>query len=148
LWNKFSELYPRLGFTPHLGKILVKERIRWNYDLFYPSQSMADYAKKEAKIRWDNNFLSPNYGNYPDPEASEYYHDLMADYGYEEAGSGQLIEICLDHFTEIAEVSKFRSWYTSYFAEIANGIDDFTSHEDMRNEIKRWLLSRIEKLES
>lgn len=146
LWNKLSELYPKLGFTPSLGKLMIKDRVRWNYDLFLPSQSMADYAKKEARIRWENNFLYPNFGMYADPDAAEYYHDLMANIGYEEAGSGDLIKECINCLTEMARSSKYKSWYMSYFAELAQGIEDFGSQEETKREIKNWLNAAIDEL--
>lgn len=146
LWNKFSEFYPKL-FSPLLGRIMRKNRERWNYDLSYPSQSMTDYAKKDAKIRWENNFLDPNYGNYADPGAAEYYHDLMADTGYEEAGSGDLIEICISHLTDIARNSKYKAWYISFFAELTHGIEDFGSHSDTKEEVQRWLTTSAVDLE-
>lgn len=146
LWKKFSELYPELC-TPQLGKILIKDRVSWNYDLFYPSQSMADYAKKEAKIRWENNFLAPNYGMSHDPDAAEYYHDLMVDYGYEEAGSGGYIRACINSLTKIAEKSRYRTWYISYFEGVRQGIEEFSSHPQMTREIQNWIQSSITELE-
>lgn len=145
-WNKFSELYPELC-TPQLGRILIKDRVSWNYDLFYPSQSMADYAKKEARIRWENNFLASNYGMYADPDAAEYYYDLMVDYGYEEAGSGDYIKACINSLTKIAEKSKYRTWYISYFEGVRQGIEDFGSHPQMTREIQNWFQSSITELE-
>ena len=80
LWNKFSELYPELC-TPGLGELMIKDRVAWNYDLHFPSQSMTDYAKEEARKRWENNFLNANFGKYSYPDAEEYYAALMADIG-------------------------------------------------------------------
>jgi hypothetical protein len=146
LWNKFSELYPQL-FSPLLGKLMIKDRERWNYDLSFPSQSMTDYAKEDAKIRWQNNFLDPSFGSYADPDAAEYYYDLMADTGYEEAGSGDLIKKCISLLTEIASNSKHKAWYVSYFAELTRGIEDFGSHPDTKREIQGWLTTSIAELQ-
>ncbi len=147
LWKKFSHFYPELC-SPGLGEILIQQRIRWNYDLFFPSQSMSDYAKEEAKIRWENNFLDPNFGNYANPDAAEYYADLMAQIGYHEAGLGDYIQQCIHAFTTIAGKSKYKTWYLSYFEELARGIEDFGSHPDTIREIQNWLRSSIVNLQT
>jgi len=108
---------------------------------------MTDYAKEEARKRWENNFLDPNFGKYPYPDAEEYYADLMADIGYEEAGSGQYIKECINLLTEIAKKSKYKAWYTSYFAELAEGIEDFGCHPDTKIEIQNWLNVSIVELQ-
>jgi hypothetical protein len=146
LWNKFHEFYPKLSY-PLLGKLMIKNRVEWNYDLDFPSQSMADYAKEDAKIRWENNFLDPNFGNYSDPGAAQYYYDLMADTGYEEAGSGDFIKECVNLLTKIASESKHKSWYASYFAELKKGIEDFGSHPNTKKEIQSWLDKSVADLE-
>lgn len=146
LWRKFSEFYPELC-TPGLGEILIEERIRWNYDLHFPSQSMSEYAKKEAKTRWENNFLDPNFGNYADPDAAEQYADLMAQIGYREAGLGDYIQQCMKYLNEIAKKSKFKTWYISYYEGLAQGIEDFGSHPATIKEVQNWLRSSIADLQ-
>jgi hypothetical protein len=48
LWNRFDRMYPKIS-RPWLGKLMMKERVEWNYDLDFPSQSMADYAIEDAE---------------------------------------------------------------------------------------------------
>jgi len=146
LWGKFSEFYPELC-TLDLGEIFIKERIRWNYDLYLPSQSMSHYAKKQARIRWENNFLDPNFGVFADPDAAIYYADLMADTGYHEAGLGDFIQQCIEHLNKIAERSNYKAYYVSFYEEIASGIEDFGSHPDTIREVQSWLRSSIANLE-
>lgn len=123
LWTKFSEFYPEMC-SRHLGRILINDRVRWNYDLYLPSRVISRLGKEEARLRWENNFFDPDFGKYPDPGAAEYYHDLMASIGYKEAGSGEYIQECVKLLTEIARKSQYQEWYTTYFSELGDCIED------------------------
>jgi hypothetical protein len=145
LWNKFCEYYPGL-FTQELARFTIDERERWNYDLSFPSQSMDTYALKDAKTRWENNFIDPDYGKCSTEEAAEYYHDLMADTGYEEAGSWDLIRECVQNLKQIALSSKYKKWYVAFLDEVRSGIMHFGSHPDMKKEIQNYLTKTIKDM--
>jgi hypothetical protein len=145
LWNKFCEYYPDL-FTKELAKFTIDERERWNYDLSLPSRSMDAIALDDARDRWENNFIDPDYGKCSTEEAAEYYHDLMANTGYEEAGSWDLIRECTKNLKQIALSSKYKNWYTAFLEEVRSGITDFGSSPEMKREIQKYLSETIKDI--
>lgn len=148
-WDKFAEKYPELSghnvnTGKELGKFFIKERNEWNYDLFYASQTTDEYALREARDRCIYNFLDPEYGSSASSEgAAENYNDMMANYGYEEAGTGQYQEYAIRRLMEIGKISEHSGWYLSCFSEILNDIKLLQSPASMKEEISKWFIDAI-----
>lgn len=145
LWDKFYE-YNRDKLLFPIRNAMLSERYTWNYDLLFPSQSMTKYAKADAKLYCDHNFLDPNFGVYDEPEASEYYWNLMVSIGYEERIAGDLIQDCIKLLRKIAQKSKYKANYIEYFREIAESIEDFKSHPDTKKEIQKWIKETLAEI--
>jgi len=145
IWKRFSELYPDLS-SEEIGRFSIIKRIDWNYDLFYASQTTGGYALEEAKDRCQHNFLNPKYGLSSSAEQAEYYENLMANFGYEEAGTGDYIKYAIKCFSEIGKVSKYKDWYTSFFGSILHDIDVLKSKEETKDECEKWVNNALSRL--
>ena len=130
IWKTFERYYPDL-ISEGIGKLFREDRTKWNYDLFYASQTTTEHALREARIRWETNFLDPNYGMYEDPDAVAYYSDLMADTGYEEAGVGELIKHAIEKFSKIG--------LKGVFNQIQEDLDKIESSEETKRVILTWM---------
>jgi len=135
IWKTFERYYPDL-ISEGIGNFFRDERTRWNYDLFYASQSLDEYSLDQAKIRWRTNFIDPNYyQSRGDPNADEYYFELMADTGFEEAGAWDLIQHALGKFSN------------SGFKDVLNGILEdilkIESSEDTKEVITAWIKGHL-----
>lgn len=137
IWKMFSQLYPNLLSSEDLGKFLIKERNDWNYDLFYASQATEKYALEEVEDRCNYNFLDPNYGLSSTAEEGEFYEDLMANFGYEEAGTGYYQKYAIDCFVDIGTNSKYRSWYLSFFKGILEDMIVFESSKKNKRRVRK-----------
>lgn len=126
IWKTFEQYYPAL-MSKGIGKFFREDRIQWNYDLFYASKTLEVYALEEARDR-ETNFLDPNYGVHADPDAAEYYHDLMAGIGYEEVGVGELIKHAIEKFSNIG--------FKNIFSK--ENMDKIKSSEDTKKVILTW----------
>ena len=145
LWSKFSKYYPELC-SEELGRYMIDDRIRWNYDLLFPSQSTEKYAIGEAEKRWTVNFLDPNYGTSYSEEEAEYWGELMAEYGHDEAGTWDYIQTGLKQLLQIALRSRHKESYRSYFIELKDSLHIFESHPDTIKEIEGSLQQLISKV--
>lgn len=130
IWKAFESYYPNL-ISKDIGKFYRDIRMQWNYDLFFASQTTTKYSVEEAKTRWENNFLDPNYGIYSDPNAAEYYYDLMADTGWEEVGVGDMIKHAIEKFSNIG--------LKDIFTMIKDDLDIIESSEDTKRVILTWI---------
>lgn len=145
IWKRFAELYPDLS-SEDIGRFSIRKRIDWNYDLFYASQTTGAFALEEAEGRCRHNFLDPNYGLSSSAEQAEYYQDLMANFGYEEAGTGDYIKYAIECFSEIGEVSNYRDWHVSFLEGILHDIDVLKSEEETKDDCKKWISNALSKL--
>lgn len=145
IWKTFARFYPELS-SEDMGKFSIRERIDWNYDLFYASQSTDKYSLKQVQDRCNNNFLDPNYGTSSTAEEGEYYGDMMANFGYEEAGTGYYQKYAIDCLSEIGKLSKYNEWYTSRFIDILKDLKVLRSPEEMKKEIAKWFTETVEKI--
>ncbi|MHA1410039.1 MAG: hypothetical protein ACTSQY_07005 [Candidatus Odinarchaeia archaeon] len=131
IWKTFERYYRNL-ITEGIGTFFRDERTMWNYDLFYASQTLDKYCLDRSKIIWRTNFIDPNYYlSKGDPEADEYYYDLMADTGFEEAGAWDLIQYALEKFSNI----ELRGTLT--------GILDDISKIESSEDVKKIMISKI-----
>lgn len=154
VWKRFSELYPDLmGSSKELKKLIknywkfsMEERADWNYDLKYASQTTSKYALEEAEDRCKYNFLDPNYGVSSTAEEGNHYENLMASFGYEEAGTGDYQKYAIDCFAEIGKASKYREWYYSFLESILQDIDVLSSSKETKEEIAKWLNNATSQL--
>ncbi len=147
VWNMFSNLYKNLSDS-ETGKIILNERFRWNYDLLYPSQSTESFVLDTSKVQCENNFLDENFGHTSNPDASEYYSDMMGNYGYEERFAGDLIRECIRYFVDIALHSKYRKDYTNFCEHVIEEIDLLESKQETKDEIKSFLRNAIKEINS
>jgi len=145
VWKRFSELYPNLS-NEDMGKFSVKERVDWNYDLRYASQTTSKFALEEAEDRCRYNFLDPNYGISSTAEEGEYYENLMASFGYEEGGTGDYQKYAIDCLVNVGTGSKYRNWYCSLFESMLQDIASVGSPNEMKNEIIGWLKNALFQL--
>lgn len=145
IWNTFSTLYPKLS-THKTGRLFIKDRVDWNYDLFYSSQITEEYALRHANIYCENNFLDPNFELSYTSEQAEYLGNLIADFGYEEMYAGDLIKESIRIFVAIAKISKFRSDYTGFIKALIEEIKLFQCKEDTKDEVESWLRSAIKEI--
>jgi len=121
--------------------------VRWNYDPFYLSQATDDHALREARERCAHNFLDPNFeSRAKDAEATEYYHDLVANFGWEEAVAGQQIQECIKVIVAIAKISPFRQDYANFFKGLIGDVDLLESKEETKREVKSWLANAVDDL--
>lgn len=145
IWNTFATEY-KDWVDADAGKYRISERVRWNYELLFPSQSGEKHAKDEVKIVAENNFLDPNFGNFPNSEAAEYYADLRINYGSEEISAGELIRQCFKLLTDIADSSKYKDSYLNFFKSLMEHVDDFQTQHAFRETIKGWIQEAISRL--
>lgn len=145
VWNTFSTLYPNLS-TQSTGKLTIDDRVRWNYDLLYPSQITEEHAVREAEIFCENNFLDPNFGNFSDADAAEYFHDLIANYGYEEMYAGDLIRESISTFVIIAKTSRHKNDYVGFLKSLIEEANHFETKNETRSEVKKWLQNAIDEI--
>lgn len=131
IWKTYERYYPEL-INEGIGKFFRDERTRWNYDLFYASQTLDTYSLQRAEIRWHTNFIDPDYNrSRGSPEADEYYYELMADTGFEEAGAWDIIRHALEKFCNIG--------LKDIFDQIKYDIDKIESSEDTKRVILNWI---------
>jgi len=138
VWSNFATLYPNLS-TQLTGKLTIEDRVRWNYDLLFPSQATEEHAVREVIVYCENNFLDPNLGQFSDPDAAEYFHELVANFGYEEIYAGDLIKEALRIFVTIARSSKYRADYTAFAESLTRDVDYFESKKETKDEVNKWL---------
>jgi hypothetical protein len=100
IWTRFEQLYPDKIHTG-IGKLFREDREDWNYNLFYISQATSEYALRELEDRCNYNFLDPNVTIAHTAEQAEYIGNLIANYGYEEAGAGELIKYAVEIFKSL-----------------------------------------------
>jgi len=143
--KRFSELYPNLS-SKELEKYTIQQRVDWNYDLFYASQTTHKYALTEAKDRCRYNFLDPNYGISHTAEEAENYEDMMANFGFEEAGTGDYVKYAIECFSEIGKESNHREWYISFLKGILCDIDVLKSRIETKDECKKWISDALSQL--
>lgn len=145
--EEFARLYPRLG-NKTISMYTIKERMDWNYDLYYASQATDKYALGEAEDRCKNDFLDPNYGKNAssEDEAAEYYDELMASFGYEEGGTGQYQEYAINQFADIGKNSKYGSSYCVFFESMLQDLGLLGSPDFTKREIANWLRNAISKI--
>jgi hypothetical protein len=133
IWNTFEQYYPEL-ISKGLGKFFRDERTNWNYDLFYASQTLE--LSTEAEIRWRTNFIDPNYyRSRGSLDADEYYAELMADTGFEEAGAWDLIRYALEKFSNIGS--------KGVLTEILDDISKIDSSQDTKDVIRSTIADLI-----
>lgn len=134
IWKTFERYYPDL-ISEGIGKFFRDERTKWNYDLFFASQGLDKYSLEQAEVRWRTNFIDPDYyqsrGN---PKVDEYYNELMADTGFEEAGAWDLIQHALEKFSNIG------------LKDALNRILDDISKIESSEDTKEVITSRIKGL--
>jgi hypothetical protein len=144
--EEFARVYPSLG-NKTISMYTIKERMDWNYDLFYASQATDKYALKEAENRCKNDFLDPNYGKTASSEdEAEYYNELMAGFGYEEGGTGQYQKYAIDQFTDIGKNSKYGSFYRAFFESMLQDLGLLESSDLTKEEIADWLRNAISQI--
>jgi hypothetical protein len=142
--KRFSELFPDLA-SEEMGKFTIRERVDWNYDLFFASQTTDKYSLEQAEDRCKHNFLDPNFESASSYEAAEYKNDLMANFGYEEAGTGDYIRFTIERFSEIGKESKHKNWYKEFFESLFYDIEVLQSKQDMKDEIRKWISTALKK---
>ena len=145
IWDRFSQLFPELA-SRNLGKAITSERAAWNYDLLYPSQTRDQHAIDEIRIKYENNFLDPNFGNYSSPEAAEYWHNILTQYGLEEVGPGDYIRIGLEYLVNIANGSLYKKWYESFLKDLLTDIDFFKAPEFTKEELRKLVQGAIDSI--
>lgn len=147
IWKRFSVLYPNLA-SEDIGKFSIQERIDWNYNLFFASQTTSTRALRGAEERCMYNFLDPKFGVSYSAEEADHYQELMASFGYEEAGTGDYIKYALDRFLDISKESKWRDWYVSLFKSMLRDIDILKSRQETKDESKKWIDDALSQLTS
>jgi len=145
IWNNFASIYKWIDSDT--CREIIWERITWNYDLLFPSQSQEKHAKKEARIMAEYNFLDPNFSNFPDPNVAESLSDLQMNYGNVEISAGELIKQCIKLITEIGLKSHYREKYLIFFRGLLDHVDDFQTKIEFRDIVKNWIKEAIDKLE-
>jgi len=152
-WGMFAQKYPEFApknreLAESLGRYSINEREDWNYDLFYASQNNGKYILREAKERCENNFLDPDYDakHSGSEDEAEYYGELMAQTGFEEAGTGQYQKLAIDTIVSIAKTSKYWNWYVAHLADVLESVNKLDSAEEMKREMTKWLSEGIEQI--
>lgn len=152
-WDMFAQKYPEFAsknkeLAKSLGRYSISEREDWNYDLFYTSQNTGKYILREAKERCENNFLDPDYdAKHSGSEGeAEYYGELMAQTGFEEAGTGQYQKFAIDTLEKIARNSKYSECYSSLLSNIVDSVQTVDSSDEMKKEMTEWLSKAIEQI--
>jgi hypothetical protein len=152
-WDMFAQKYPELvsknkETAKSLGKFSIRERENWNYNLFYASQSSDKYALDEAEDRCRHNFLDPNYGlSASSEEAAEYFGELMANIGWEEAGTGDYQKYAIKNLIEIGKNSKYGNWYSGHLSVILESVQVVESSKEMKDEMTKWLRDAISQIQ-
>ena len=144
LWNIFLDVFPDMSNSEI--EYFIGERVNWNYDLFFASQSLDPPGLEEARIHCKNNFLDENFGNFSTFEAAEYYDDMLTEYGYAVIFAKYLIKKCLYNIKNIAKCSDFKSEYIDFFNLLLNDVEKVDSEEETKNEIKSWIKSEIDEI--
>ena len=144
LWNIFLNMFPDLSNSEM--RYFIDERVNWNYNLFFASQSLDPPGLEEANIHCKNNFLDENFGNFSTFEAAEYYNDVLAEHRYVVAFARDLIKKCLYNIKSIAKYSDFKSEYIDFFNLLLNDVEKVDSEEETKNEIKSWIKSEIDEI--
>ncbi len=145
LWNVFNDFFPNLS-SKYDGRWFTQDRYEWNYGLLYPSQATDTFAEQEIKERCNNNFLDPNFLNSSSEGESQYRHDLLGNYGYEEIHAGNLIRECLKLLILIAKKSEYKKDYLGIFLSLKNDVNFFESKEETKSEILKWIDHAIDEL--
>ena len=145
VWNDFYCLFQNLSHKD-TGRFFTQDRYDWNYGLLYPSQATDEFTQHEIEARCNENFLDPQFENVENEGLAEYRHDLIANYGYEEAYAGDLIKKGLEILVIIGKESNHKLKYLELLTKIRNDIDKVKSSENTKNEIKRWLDDSIIKI--
>jgi len=145
-WDMFAQKYPEFAskdkeMAKSLGRFSISERENWNYDLFYASQNTDKFPLIEAEKRCENNFLDPDYDKKHSGSEGEaqYFGDLMADIGWEEAGTGQYQQFAINSLEEIGKNSKYRDWYSEHLTQVLKSVKLVESSEEMKKEMAEWL---------
>jgi len=146
VWETMGRLYPEIA-DKKLGNFFMRERIDWNYDLFYASQSTSSYAIEEAEKRCKNNFLDPNFGSFEDLGAQEYYHDLKIDYGIEELGTAEYQQRLVSYLTEVAKLSENKASYVDLFSQVLEDIELLESSADIKRELSKTFINARNELQ-
>jgi len=134
IWKTFEQYYPDL-ISEGIGKFFRDERMRWNYDLFYASQTLDEYSIDYAQTRLRTNFIDPDYfRSRGSIDADEYYSELMADTGFEEVGAWNFIQHALEKFSNIGS------------KEVLTNILDDISKIDSSQDMKEVIISMISDL--
>ena len=145
LWNIFSNTFPDL--LASASKYFIDERVKWNYDLFFASQSLnTPGGLNEAEIHCKNNFLDGNSRNFSTFEATEDYDNTLTEYGNDVIFAGYLIKKCLYNIKNIAKHSDFKSEYIDFFNSLLKDVEKMDSEEETKNEIKSWIKLEIDEI--
>ena len=146
LYGMISIVYSKNLSHKDTGRFFTQDRYDWNYGLLYPSQATDEFTQHEIEARCNENFLDPQFENVENEGLAEYRHDLIANYGYEEAYAGDLIKKGLEILVIIGKESNHKLKYLELLTKIRNDIDKVKSSENTKNEIKRWLDDSIIKI--
>jgi hypothetical protein len=138
VWRSLASLY-NLPNAQELIRYVVGERVKWNYDMLFPSQSDMPHAKDHRKIMAENNFLDPNFAKYADPDAAEYYDGLRRDYGVGECFAGELIEDCVTAISEIGSRSDYRESYEDSLIRISEHLNNLDGFHPLRETLRAWI---------
>lgn len=101
---------------------------------------------REAEDRCRYNFLDPNYGFSYTAEQAEHYQELMANFGYEEAGTGDYIKYAIECFSKIGRESNYRDGYISFLEGILHDVDVLKSKEETKGECRKWISDALSQL--
>jgi len=153
-WLMFAQKYPEFisgnkETAKSVATYSIGEREDWTYDLFYTSQTTDTFALQESDKRCNNNFLDPDYDRkHSGSEGeSEYYGDLMANFGWEEAAAGEFQKYAIDSIEAIGKYSKYPDWYIEHLSQISNSVQLVESSEEMRAEMGKWLANAISQIQ-
>ena len=140
VWDIFSNTFPDLSDTA-TSNFIRKERVSWNYDLFFASQTMDPPALDEAKTCCEYNFIDKNFGNYSTSESAEYHDNLRFDYGYGEILAWDFIKRGFKIIKKIGKRSKFKDEYVSFWTNLIQDIGRVSSKEETKTVISSFIES-------
>lgn len=149
IWNIFSDTFrdtfpdlsdPDLSY-PKLSKFIINERVSWNYDLFFMSQTMDQHALDEANICCENNFIDEHFSDYPAPDAAQYYDELRFDYGFEETFAWDLIKKGFGMIKDLGKKSDFKDKYVVFYDTLIQDMDKVHSNEETKTVIESFIES-------
>lgn len=144
VWEIFSKAFPDSSDSS-FSRFIRGERVSWNYDLFFMSQTMNQYALDEASICCEHNFIDKHFSDYPTLEATQHYDEFRFNHGSEEIFAWDLIKKGLEMIKDLGKKSNFKDEYIVFWNTLIHDMNKVHSKEETKTVIRLFIESLREE---